>query len=1103
MATTVEVLGLRVDLDSRDARRDMDRLQGAMSKKLKDLDKDSKEFNKGLGKLFHQFVTGRRTVVPMLKDVEKSYNRLQRSVMDVNAELERWQKKLTTASASERAEIEKEIKVWEKLRDSREKALSGMERVKEDLETRIVFDKDEFVEAMKEAGRELYDPVERLLSKDLPGAFESGGKLVGKGIQKVFKGGSWLAKVGGKFGQEAGTSLTSKGRMSMARGGILGKIGGAAQVAGGGALQGIGKLAQGLAPVLNIISKIGPLIGTMSTLLVGIVKLFVDAEAAAKDFNKEILATSGSAGYLYKNFNRVDLGAADLGDTLKQIRDQATSLDNIGWGINKDTHKAVLASLTAEGVSLNRLQDDYAATAKSAQDAAGYAKSFGSTVQMAVAFSRNLGVSLQDITGLQSEMMTDMGMGLKSVELSFTQMSKAAEDGGIASNKFFAIIRGVSADLSLYNTRMEETVKILGLLGKVMSPRNAQKFMQTATQALKGMGRTDRLKTNLLGGGNMGKLVEKELDRKSKDIAGKIAEAGGKAGLTREDLMTKSMGDLMEGVGKEQQGTLREAISEIRMDAKANKKGVFGQSIAGRNLGPGAALQAIKSSLNITGTGKLRDRRGDLGTEMLAEANGISEEQLGQMAKFEEAIDDQRDELKADLKAGGDRQLKALKKLDKAGIKAEDIDKAGYDDILATLDKSEQDALRDGTKQIDYAKETGKFQSSLLDKIENLTDFFMNQVYNVLTGIWDALVDSALFGNEAKRKERDLAKATKASKDTDLTKALGAAGGDMYKFRGELMQSDAMKRVMSVMGGAGGEKARGTLINAASEDELARAFKDAGVAVKTEGTSYDPTTGEAITAPDAMKNAFNALSPEDMQKVLGKLGWELDPVKMAKLFPGLKAATGVSGGGREAAPAMAGGPAATSGAAPVAPPLPKDAPTADQQTQMISSLDDTHNALRRQGIVIDKPFLKNQVGKQMEDSTLEALRQALYEYYLYKDLKHEDVAKAIQGGLSPRELGSSLATQMGMGITPDKAVTQLVGHAAGGMVTSVAGGMAQVRPAPGEGIASIGRGERIVPAGGGGGKMVVELRMNEDLKRLIRAEAANAIYEHEGAKSRR
>lgn len=50
-----------------------------------------------------------------------------------------------------------------------------------------------------------------------------------------------------------------------------------------------------------------------------------------------------------------------------------------------------------------------------------------------------------------------------------------------------------------------------------------------------------------------------------------------------------------------------------------------------------------------------------------------------------------------------------------------------------------------------------------------------------------------------------------------------------------------------------------------------------------------------------------------------------------------------------------------------------------------------------------------------------------------------------------------------------KNVSHLTGHASGGLVTDVGGGLATVQAAPGEGLTSIGKGERIVPAGGGSG----------------------------------
>jgi hypothetical protein len=163
-----------------------------------------------------------------------------------------------------------------------------------------------------------------------------------------------------------------------------------------------------------------------------------------------------------------DKGASDLEGTLRNIRDAATSLDNMDWGINKETHTAVLNAITAEGVSLKKLDDDFKSVGKRAKEATGYAKGWGSMVQMSVAYSRAFGVSLQEVSQFQGEMMSELGMSLDQVETSFQYMVKGAEDSGIATNKFFGIIRGFSADLSLFNVRMEDVTKTLVMMGKAM-----------------------------------------------------------------------------------------------------------------------------------------------------------------------------------------------------------------------------------------------------------------------------------------------------------------------------------------------------------------------------------------------------------------------------------------------------------------------------------------------------------------------------------------------------------------------------------------------------------------------------------------------------------
>jgi hypothetical protein len=79
-------------------------------------------------------------------------------------------------------------------------------------------------------------------------------------------------------------------------------------------------------------------------------------------------------------------------------------------------------------------------------------------------------------------------------------------------------------------------------------------------------------------------------------------------------------------------------------------------------------------------------------------------------------------------------------------------------------------------------------------------------------------------------------------------------------------------------------------------------------------------------------------------------------------------------------------------------------------------------------------------------------------------------------------------------------------HAAGGLVTSIVNGKANVSRLPaGEGWAAIGKGERIIPAGGGGGggNVKVELQLKGDLGRFVDARVVEGTAEFHRNRGRR
>jgi len=153
-------------------------------------------------------------------------------------------------------------------------------------------------------------------------------------------------------------------------------------------------------------------------------------------------------------------------------------------------------------------------------------------------------------------------------------------------------------------------------------------------------------------------------------------------------------------------------------------------------------------------------------------------------------------------------------------------------------------------------------------------------------------------------------------------------------------------------------------------------------------------------------------------------------------------------------------------------------------------------------VKFDKAFLKSDMQRTMEQATLDAVRKALFEYYMYSAI--EDRSKVAdylaKGG---GDIGT-FAEEVGISAQSGMLATDILGaNAGGGVVAGVRGGLAQVTAAAGEGLASVGPGERIVPAGrppAGGGAITIPINVNgvggDDLARIIQTKVIDGIAEY-------
>lgn len=1078
------------------------------------------------------------------------------------------------------------------------------------------FNFDDMVRAAKEAGEELTEPLSRLMSKDLPGAFQSAAKIAGVAFGKAVGGagrgvsglGSMMRMGGGRMMKAAETSR-SQGKF----------LKGAGQSALGGVGKVMGSVLKQIGPLLQSVAKIGPILGAVSGAIVGLVKLMIDAESAAKEFNKSVLQSTSITGFLGNSMDSSAGAAEALGKELASLRDSAMNLDNaLSWGINKEQFLGVINTINQEGVALKSLGTYYTAARG---EALAYAQDHKTMVQMVVAYSRLIGVSTQEIGSAQAEMMSEMGMGLSSVQESFYHITRSAEESGIASNKFFDMIRGVSADLSLFNFRMEDAAQLLGKLGQVMSPRNAAKFMQTAMNALKGMGRMQKIQVSMLAGPEkVAKIVKKDLASKEKVFAEELAKTVGKGGdpeavqafqtaIQKND--KKTISAAIAQAAPEQRGALQETMSRINLQRTRSGKGMVGNALAAGETSPVAQMEILSAAVSKFSGGKgLSQAVGDLGTEMLAENLGVSEEQLNQMAMFNDMLDAQRQEL-----------------MDKATTDEEKarIAHADNQDLWDMLDKDTKESMLASTKQIDYAKRTSDYQTSSLDKMDMLMDILMNMIYNIMVKIYDSLADLVDWALGGKGKEkRDAEKMIYGSKDAEVIKAFEDAGGNLSDMKNKLVstwgareaeaekkRSQATAALEKQLGDEKDPAKKGFLraLLRSKVNDKSRRTADLGSAIGVEGQKAavqalgtKGKTGaigaKVLEGVEGGKDTMEVLSQliadktfskEDIQAFqdayMGQALWQLDPKELLdykkkstedakeaqdktdsvmRVMTKVDEKHRVASDKKEAEEAVKNLPdAAKGGVLPIVetastPTLPSSetgstaTPTAPENKtagvavaqEVLSrfggvsgdmgsapppteaeikqleafqeflagnenvkgTLAGIEEALKVKGIKINQSFLDSKVSKVIEDSTLKALRVALLEQALFM-LSTTDPEK-LKGwkdnmGSSAGDIFSSSADWVKKN-APGFTDMMLPGHAAGGFVTGVSNGFAQVSPAPGEGLASVGSGETIVPRGGGTQRVEVAIRLDGDMtKRLIKAQASNAIVEHSAAAPRR
>jgi hypothetical protein len=1153
---------LTVDVDSKSASQGMAKFQretlkevGKVSKGMKAMGEagkkaakaaaaDTKDWKEEVGDLAKYY----QDEVSRIHSLEGALKRVKKAQDDAKDSGDKGAKKAAKAQAKA---IKGELAAQAK--SLKTKALPGFDTKKLAEESKS---------ALADAGSELKGTLSAFFSKDLKGVILGAGGLGGalvKSLTKGLAGGS--AKLTGM-----GTDMGRKGKEK-------GGMGGAGMKALGSSMKSLGSLGAKLGPMLGTLAKLGPILGMVGAGIAGLVKLFIDADAQAKQFQKSVLQSASTTEYLAAAGGNAALAYDDLATDMAKIRDAAFSLQNAKWGISSEQHVAVLNTLNQEGIALHDMRE----RAKAAGQEIG--EFTAQLTHVSVAYSRHFGVPLQEIGQLQSELMREMGMSLDSTQLAFSQMTRSASESGIAANKFFSIIRGVSQDLSNYNVRMGSAIKLLKMLGKVMNPRNAQKFMQSATQGLKQMSQDDRLKVALLTGGKGKKIVAKDLANKRKNLHNDIAKAIGAeaddvAKRLSDPKQAKALWDEVRKKASSSAGALREQELELKIDTEANKKGVYGQAFAMENMGAGGSLDMMTAALStFSGSKTLMGGAGDLGMTKMAEMLGINTQQLRGMMKLEVAVKEEKEALldqgKKDLAAATTEDQKAAAR-EKIRLGTEGTTQ----DILDTMSAEQKGALEDQTKtEIDFAREQGNMTQSLLEKFQVLIDFLMNQLYNVLLGIWDAIPgsDSRKVAAARTKNPELMALAEKADSSKEFTEGVGKSA--VFKDLLSTIRSgtgtsvkekeDRIKTLKEEVGA----KIRGKDVHSPEDKEkkiaeIARLEEETkkqkaargAVDVMGAGPTMDNLLGGGFNM--GIKEIMEAASVGDIDAKVEKMveareggatfsegmdqaGFtEFERARMVEQMAlgtgggvGTDALmTGVAQYGTESTAAIRPTPEEEEKAKKAAEEAAKTSGNTRDAAKAAKDTADTLQNKHTAYVAFSPNFLKGGFKDTVKEAVLDAIRQGLFEYYMYSGLDRESVAKTLSSeNITLNEfLDDVTETTLKGRLIEDKYDTLEAGadddekgkdgkgepkkpkkKAQGGLVSHIGpDGLAIFRTPPGEGVTGIGPGERIIPAyaggggggGGGGGTTHVTIGIAPGAQKLIQTEVQHGIVEHERRK---
>lgn len=586
-------------------------------------------------------------------------------------------------------------------------------------------------EAAEEFGTSFSEQFERLKSGDLSSLLKSAGKRLNvASVQTSQKAGE-----GGK-NQKAYEGASS----------VLGKLGSAAVA--------LGAVVAGFA---------------------ALVKIMMDADSQAKELNRTLLESGVVAGDMAGSYE-------SAGEAIDRVRksfvggEGAFSFNRI-WGTDAKEHLQILGAYAEAGLSLKRI-------AAGAKDAGEEMERYRDATSHALAYSKLLGLTVNEVATSTSGYMEDLGLTLKGVQENFSELELAARESGFGTKRFFSTVLQATSGLTGYNVRLSQSASLLKTLGKVLGVKAGGELLGQLQHGYKEEGMQDRYRRLMITGGKTRGLVYGQEARNAvEELAKRLTEAPEMQRAAVQRTLSAFGIDMAKGpagfgkvsvekqaklLGKAQlEGVSDELVRSIRTAVELSRGASGGIGAQASSLGniSAAGTLAFKMLEGQRLFGPLHKIRG-AATEMAAQAvtgtSGTQYEQLKQLSSHFFNMDEELGKIQKNLAQGGPYDEKLAEQMarkwgiyvDREGKRRRVLTREGeaftpgmgeaignsIEEIVTSSGKefakvAEEQVPRD----IQLAQEMVQNTADMSKILEQGVQYWLEQIYSAVQGIFSFL----------------------------------------------------------------------------------------------------------------------------------------------------------------------------------------------------------------------------------------------------------------------------------------------------------------------------------------------------------------------------